>query len=81
MGKSGSSRDNERQNQPEQSNQVGSNQVQSNTENLLNVNAPGGVSIQVLGMDIRVSDLNITIGPNANISDIQSIFDQISRRG
>ncbi|MCC3355656.1 hypothetical protein E1I69_12790 [Bacillus timonensis] len=56
------------------------NQVRSNTENVLNLNAPGGVSIQVLGMDIKMSDLNITIGPNASISDIQSVLDQISRR-
>ncbi|MDR4886986.1 hypothetical protein RGU12_05390 [Fredinandcohnia sp. QZ13] len=74
MGKSGSSKDNERQNQD------GMNQVGSNPENTLNVNAPGGISIQVLGMDISMRDLSITIGPDANISEIHSILDQIRRR-
>ncbi|MFS0824128.1 hypothetical protein [Bacillus sp. 1P02SD] len=78
MGKSGSSKD--RQNQ-DGFTQEGSNQESSNPENILHVNAPGGVSIQVLGMDISMSNLNITIGPDANISEIHNILDQIRRRG
>lgn len=81
MGKNGSFKNNDNQNQVERSNQDGLNQGSSNRENILRVNAPAGVSIQVLGMDIKMSDLDITIGPDANISDIQSIFDQLSRRG
>jgi hypothetical protein len=78
MGKNGSSN---RQNQVESSNQENSSQTSNNRENLLKVNAPGGVSIQILGMDISVSDLNITIGPDANIGEIHSIIDQLNRRG
>ncbi|MFD1778240.1 MULTISPECIES: hypothetical protein [Fredinandcohnia] len=81
MGKNGSFKNNDNQSQVERSNQDGLNQEPSNRENIFSVNAPGGVSIQVLGMDIKMSDLDITIGPDANISDIQSIFDQLSRRG
>ncbi|WP_077617339.1 hypothetical protein [Bacillus sinesaloumensis] len=82
MGKSGPSKNNDRQFQSDRSNQEGSNQAEErhNRENLLSVNAPGGVSIQVLGMDIKMSDLDIKIGPDANISDIQSIFDQLRRQ-
>jgi hypothetical protein len=85
MGKSGS-RNNDRQFQPDDSNQENTSQLNTSQQNpnqrdQLKVNAPGGVSIQILGMDIKVSDLDITIGPDTNIREIQSIIDQLNRRG
>lgn len=76
MGKNGPAKNNNTPSQTENQETI----LNSNDSNLLSVNAPGGVSIQVLGMDIQVKDLQITIGPDANIGEIHSIIDQLKRR-
>lgn len=46
-------------------------------DSLLCLSVPGGLCLQLLGLEIRINDLLVELGPEADLAGIQNLLGQL----